>query len=69
MKGKNLYLDILLKSFVENILNSPFDALNPQSPSFLRIDKLLVCTMILLFAAVRYFWGILKFVIHFSRVL
>ncbi len=65
MKGENLYLAILFKSFAKKILNSPFEALKPQSPSFLKIDRLLLCRIILLLEAVTNFWGILKLVIHF----
>lgn len=69
IKGKNLYRAIFVLSLSWNIRNYPFDALNPHSPLFLRMGRELVEAIILLFDAVRNFWGILKLVIHFSRVL
>lgn len=69
INGENLYLEIFVLSFNWKILNSLFEALNPQSPVFFEIESALVADMILLFDAYKYFCGILKFVIHFYRVL
>ncbi len=58
LKGRNLYLIIFVLSFKLNILNYPFEALNPQSPLFFRIDRLLLDEINLLLADVKNFLGI-----------